>query len=85
LRRIGLVKCQNLTDASIIALAHGPLLFGPTGKIGVPSQFVSLERVHLSYCVNLTLKVSLTRSLYRLTQSNKHLRESQLFCTTARD
>ena len=58
LRRIGLVKCQNLTDASIIALAHGPLLFGPTGKIGVPSQFVSLERVHLSYCVNLTLKVS---------------------------
>lgn len=57
LRRIGLVKCQNLTDSSIMALAHGPLLFSPTGKIGVPSQFVSLERVHLSYCVNLTLKV----------------------------
>ncbi|KIW95396.1 uncharacterized protein Z519_03980 [Cladophialophora bantiana CBS 173.52] len=56
LRRIGLVKCQNLTDASIMALARGPLLFSPGGKIGVPSQFVSLERVHLSYCVNLTLK-----------------------------
>ncbi|KIV78853.1 hypothetical protein PV11_06462 [Exophiala sideris] len=56
LRRIGLVKCQNLTDSSIMALARGPLLFGPTGKIGVPPQFVSLERVHLSYCVNLTLK-----------------------------
>ncbi|KIW85581.1 hypothetical protein Z517_00973 [Fonsecaea pedrosoi CBS 271.37] len=56
LRRIGLVKCQNLTDASIISLAKGPLVFSPGGKIGPPSQFVSLERVHLSYCVNLTLK-----------------------------
>ncbi|OCT52100.1 F-box and leucine-rich repeat protein GRR1 [Cladophialophora carrionii] len=56
LRRIGLVKCQNLTDVSIMALAHGPLLLSPTGKPGGPSQFVSLERVHLSYCVNLTLK-----------------------------
>ncbi|KIX95607.1 uncharacterized protein Z520_08727 [Fonsecaea multimorphosa CBS 102226] len=56
LRRIGLVKCQNLTDQSIIALARGPLMFGAGGKIGVPSQLVSLERVHLSYCVNLTLK-----------------------------
>ena len=59
LRRIGLVKCQNLTDASIIALAHGPLLFS-NGQMGIPSQFVSLERVHLSYCVNLTLKVYLS-------------------------
>lgn len=57
LRRIGLVKCQNLTDSSIMALAHGPVMFSPAGKVGVPSQFVSLERVHLSYCVNLTLKV----------------------------
>ena len=65
LRRIGLVKCQNLTDASIIALAHGPILLAPHGKLGVPSQFVSLERVHLSYCVNLTLKVSLQSSSCR--------------------
>lgn len=56
LRRIGLVKCQNLSDASIMALAHGPLPLNPSGKIGMPTQFVSLERVHLSYCVNLTLK-----------------------------
>ncbi|KPI34648.1 SCF E3 ubiquitin ligase complex F-box protein grrA [Cyphellophora attinorum] len=57
LRRIGLVKCQNLTDTSIIALANGPYMYGPaTRKNDIPSQFVSLERVHLSYCVNLTLK-----------------------------
>lgn len=55
LRRVGLVKCQNLTDASIIALARGPYGSG-TGKSGMPTQFVSLERVHLSYCTSLTLK-----------------------------
>lgn len=55
LRRVGLVKCQNLTDASIIALARGP--YGSSGsKPGMPTQFVSLERVHLSYCTSLTLK-----------------------------
>ncbi|RMZ82628.1 hypothetical protein DV738_g1483, partial [Chaetothyriales sp. CBS 135597] len=55
LRRIGLVKCQNLTDASIIALARGPLLLS-SDRSGLPTEFVSLERVHLSYCINLTLK-----------------------------
>lgn len=55
LRRIGLVKCQNLTDASIIALARGPYTSVVT-KAGMSSQFVSLERVHLSYCTSLTLK-----------------------------
>lgn len=55
LRRVGLVKCQNLTDASIIALARGPYGSG-AGKPGMPTQFVSLERVHLSYCTSLTLK-----------------------------
>lgn len=55
LRRVGLVKCQSLTDASIIALARGP--YGSSaGKPGMPTQFVSLERVHLSYCTSLTLK-----------------------------
>lgn len=59
LRRIGLVKCQNLTDTSIMALAHGPVQYGSSGKaVGAPPQFVSLERVHLSYCINLTVKVS---------------------------
>lgn len=55
LRRIGLVKCQNLTDESIIALARGPYNSVMT-KAGISSQFVSLERVHLSYCTSLTLK-----------------------------
>lgn len=61
LRRIGLVKCQNLTDTSIIALANGPFWGAHSASGGrrndIPTQFVSLERVHLSYCVNLTLKV----------------------------
>lgn len=55
LRRVGLVKCQNLTDASIIALARRPYGSG-SSKPGMPPQFVSLERVHLSYCTSLTLK-----------------------------
>lgn len=49
LKRIGLVKCQAITDRSILALAKGRhAASGPS----------SLERVHLSYCVNLTMKVS---------------------------
>jgi F-box and leucine-rich repeat protein GRR1 len=52
LRRIGLVKCQSITDRSILALArsrsHSP---------GISS----LERVHLSYCINLTMEVSSLR------------------------
>ncbi|KAL4911531.1 hypothetical protein BDW74DRAFT_164972 [Aspergillus multicolor] len=47
LRRIGLVKCQLITDASILALAR------PTQDRSV--SFSSLERVHLSYCINLTM------------------------------
>ncbi|KAI9806296.1 MAG: hypothetical protein M1825_006411 [Sarcosagium campestre] len=50
LRRIGLVKCQAITDRSIIALAK--LRPSPNGLLGTPS----LERVHLSYCVHLTLR-----------------------------
>ena len=50
LRRIGLVKCQAITDRSILALAKAD----PRQKPGVPSL---LERVHLSYCVNLTQEV----------------------------
>ncbi|KAL2836362.1 hypothetical protein BJY01DRAFT_238308 [Aspergillus pseudoustus] len=49
LRRIGLVKCQLITDESILALARPQSSEHSTG-------FSSLERVHLSYCVNLTLK-----------------------------
>lgn len=53
LRRVGLVKCQAITDRSILALAKAKL--GPHGQIVGTS---SLERVHLSYCVHLTLQVS---------------------------
>ncbi|KAL1974037.1 hypothetical protein VTN31DRAFT_5597 [Thermomyces dupontii] len=48
LRRIGLVKCQNITDLSILALARSRAMSDPLGVS-------CLERVHLSYCVNLTM------------------------------
>lgn len=47
LRRIGLVKCTLITDRSISALARP--------KASPHSSISSLERVHLSYCVNLTM------------------------------
>jgi F-box and leucine-rich repeat protein GRR1 len=52
LKRIGLVKCSNITDRSIAALAR-PKQIGQSGPVA-PSV---LERVHLSYCTNLTLSV----------------------------
>jgi F-box and leucine-rich repeat protein GRR1 len=50
LKRIGLVKCQAITDWSILALARSR---------AAPHHIGSscLERVHLSYCVNLTMEV----------------------------
>lgn len=78
LRRIGLVKCQNLTDRSIFALAKGAsasarreMSYPPgsnhvsaRGFSGNQREGPSLERVHLSYCVHLTLQVGfLTTSL----------------------
>lgn len=44
LRRIGLVKCSQITDEGILALAENSRNADDT-----------LERVHLSYCVNLTI------------------------------
>ncbi|BFZ55844.1 SCF ubiquitin ligase complex subunit [Savitreella phatthalungensis] len=43
-KRIGLVKCAHVTNESIISLASKPLIQA------------SLERIHLSYCTNLTLE-----------------------------
>jgi F-box and leucine-rich repeat protein GRR1 len=54
LKRIGLVKCSAITDRSILALAK-PKQVGHGGPV-TPSV---LERVHLSYCTNLTLAVSI--------------------------
>ncbi|KAL3471568.1 hypothetical protein BJX99DRAFT_250350 [Aspergillus californicus] len=48
LRRIGLVKCTLITDASILALAR-------PASSEHSINFSSLERVHLSYCLNLTM------------------------------
>lgn len=58
LRRIGLVKCSNITDDGILALARS--------RRGVED---TLERVHLSYCSNLHLFpiYQLLRSCPRLT------------------
>lgn len=51
LRRIGLVKCQSITNRSIFALARP--IKAPHNPLGISS----LERVHLSYCVHLTMEV----------------------------
>ena len=53
LRRIGLVKCASITDKSILALAKANV--ETRGKPQGPSF---LERVHLSYCVHLSVPVS---------------------------
>lgn len=59
LKRIGLVKCANITDKSMYALAtandHRSQYRSATGHPGHDGRASSLERVHLSYCTNLTL------------------------------
>lgn len=60
LKRIGLVKCSLITDASVLALAnanrkHRQRKDADGNTYDVHHQS-SLERVHLSYCTNLTLK-----------------------------
>lgn len=52
LRRIGLVKCQAISDQSILALARAPV-----DQRQKPTGASLLERVHLSYCINLTIQV----------------------------
>ncbi|KAK5632849.1 hypothetical protein RRF57_008564 [Xylaria bambusicola] len=58
LKRIGLVKCANITDKSMYALATANDHRSQYRNAGHPGHDVrapSLERVHLSYCTNLTL------------------------------
>lgn len=62
LRRIGLVKCHAITDDSIIALAtarytHESQKSKEAGIVASPWIPSCLERVHLSYCVNLNIGV----------------------------
>lgn len=64
LKRIGLVKCANITDDSVYELAKANQRVRTrrdhNGNF-IPGEHYhsssSLERVHLSYCTNLTLKV----------------------------
>lgn len=63
LKRIGLVKCSSITDESVFALAEAayrPRVRRDANGVFIGGEYYtpSLERVHLSYCVNLTLKVS---------------------------
>ncbi|ETS79701.1 hypothetical protein PFICI_09554 [Pestalotiopsis fici W106-1] len=60
LKRIGLVRCSNITDESMYALAKANQRArsrrDASGNVVTDySHSSSLERVHLSYCVNLTL------------------------------
>lgn len=62
LKRIGLVKCNAITDESVFALAEAayrPRVRRDANGLFVGGEYYasSLERVHLSYCINLTLKV----------------------------
>ncbi|OQO03315.1 hypothetical protein B0A48_11571 [Cryoendolithus antarcticus] len=52
LKRIGLVKCAGITDASIFSLAMGEIPSRGHRKV---HNISVLERVHLSYCTMLTL------------------------------
>ncbi|KAI5458496.1 hypothetical protein BGZ63DRAFT_47570 [Mariannaea sp. PMI_226] len=74
LKRIGLVKCSSITDDSVLALAEAA--YRPRVRRDASGMYVggeyyasSLERVHLSYCINLTLKsiMKLLNSCPRLT------------------
>ncbi|KAI0145103.1 RNI-like protein [Xylariaceae sp. FL1272] len=58
LKRIGLVKCNNITDESMFALAKANdhrAQYRSANHMGHDVRLPSLERVHLSYCTNLTL------------------------------
>ncbi|CAK7563642.1 MAG: SCF ubiquitin ligase complex subunit [Sporothrix epigloea] len=75
LKRVGLVKCSNITDDSVIALAKANQRHRQRrdayGRV-IENQYYSyssLERVHLSYCTNLTIRgvIKLLNACYRLT------------------
>ncbi|KAK2601600.1 SCF ubiquitin ligase complex subunit [Conoideocrella luteorostrata] len=74
LKRIGLVKCSSITDESVFALAEAayrPRVRRDANGVFIGGEYYtpSLERVHLSYCINLTLKsiMRLLNSCPRLT------------------
>lgn len=62
LKRVGLVKCAGITDRSIQALATYGGRFASSRPKDRSHSLSVLERVHLSYCTQLTLDV---RSFHR--------------------
>jgi len=54
LKRVGLVKCSGITDRSVLALATFPSRSNSGLARGV-HNINALERVHLSYCSEVTL------------------------------
>lgn len=70
LRRIGLVKCTAITDQSVVALAvaQRQRQLGHRGQHVDDAAYTGscLERVHLSYCTNLTLSVNRKCPLWRV-------------------
>ena len=77
LRRIGLVKCNAITDKSILALAKANAEHRTKAQ---GSSF--LERVHLSYCVHLTLQVNITGQWVFLLESTKSGHREFVHCLT---
>lgn len=75
LKRIGLVKCSSITDESVLALAEAayrPRVRRDASGVLVGGEYYasSLERVHLSYCINLSLKVSIEEFYSSRTTTN---------------
>jgi F-box and leucine-rich repeat protein GRR1 len=62
LKRIGLVKCSSISDAGIASLANG----GDPYKVRRQPGSSVLERVHLSYCTQLTVEVWFKLTVYWL-------------------
>ncbi|TAQ89030.1 hypothetical protein B7494_g2617 [Chlorociboria aeruginascens] len=75
LRRIGLVKCSNITNESVYALAHSRR---QTHREDYNSS--SLERVHLSYCTNLSLSAFLRQDLEQYCREAPPEHQRNVFC-----
>jgi F-box and leucine-rich repeat protein GRR1 len=91
LKRIGLVKCASITDASVIALANAnrrPRMRRDAHGTLIPGEYSTsqscLERVHLSYCTNLTQMVRISLPKPTLPLLISYSRASSGFSTAAR-
>lgn len=76
LKRIGLVKCANITDASLRELAR-PKTYD-IRHFSLPYAPNNLERLHLSYCTNLTIPVCFSSRLLSNLSANSDKGRSAL-------